>query len=111
MMTSKIYQQTATVYADVLILKHYSPPLKSGLGSTKVLKAINLLAANTAMVKRSIFVKRQYPEPAPSKIGKEDLPGGFKHEAVISGQSNPLYDLSCGIVQIDNVKVLFNATA
>jgi len=111
MMTSKIYKQTATVYADVLILKHYSPPLKSGLGSTKVLKTNNFMAANSATVKRSIFVNQQYPEPAPSKIGKEDLPGGFKHEAVISGQSTPLYNLSRGIVQIDNVKVLFNATA
>ena len=69
------------------------------------------MAPNTAMYWRSIFLKQQYPEPMPSKIGKEDLPGGFKHEAVISGQLAPLYNLSRGIVQIDNVKVLFKATA
>lgn len=63
------------------------------------------------MEKKAIFLRGQYPDPLPNRIGEEDLPYGFRRQNIISGRANPTYDLARGIVQIDGVKVLFDARA
>ena len=89
--------------------EHFSEPLKSKLGSTHVQVFRSLISQLTAIPHKKAFIREQYPEPLPSKIGEEDLPGGFRSEGILSGQKSPLYDLVQGIVQVDNVKVLFDA--
>ena len=46
-----------------------------------------------------------------ARVGEDDLPGGFRRTNVLTGMARPLYDLARGIVQIDGVKVLFDARA
>lgn len=88
--------------------EHFSAPLKSKLGTTHVQVFRSIISQMTAIPHKKAFIRDNYPEPLPSKIGEEDLPGGFKREGTMTGQKNPLYDFARGIVQIDGVKVLFD---
>ena len=92
-------------------LEHYPEPLSSKLGTTHVQVLRSIISQSKAIPHKKPFTREHYPEPLPSNIGEEDLPGGFKRDAVITGQKNPLYDFARGIVQIDDVKVLFDAQA
>jgi len=89
--------------------EHFSAPLKSKLGTTHVQVFRSIISQMTAIPHKKAFIRDNYPEPMPSKIGDEDLPGGFRSEGILTGQKNPLYDLVRGIVQVDGVKVLFDA--
>lgn len=101
----------AIIHQPVLTGNQYPEPAPSGVGSTPVLASKGFIVTNTAMLTRRAFLRTQTPPPAPNRIGEEDLPGGFRDQAILSGQASPLYDLSRGIVQIDGVSVLFDATA
>ena len=103
-------QQSATVKRSVMLLKQMPEPLPPQLGQTKIFPD-SILDANSATVKKDIFIHSQYPSPLQSNIGKNDLPGGFRREAVLSNRSTPTYDIVRGIVQVDDVAVLFNAWA
>ena len=91
--------------------KQFLDILPSGAGQTKVLLMEPMPVENTAMIQQKVFSKSQYTKPLSSKIGQEDLPGGLRRDSIISGQSRPLDDLVRGIVQINNIKVLFDAFA
>jgi len=103
--------QSAIQHKSLFILKQYPEPLPSALGTHKVLPSKGLIVTNSATQKKSVFIRKQHPGPPPNKIGEEDLPGGFKHSNVMTGQKKPLYDLSRGIIQIDDVTVLFDVKA
>ncbi len=103
--------QSATVQQSVFTRGQYSAPLASGVGHTDVFAMDNVLAGQSATIKKDIFQLRQYPKPLPSNIGKEDLPGGFRKENLISGQKAPVGDLARGVIQIDDVKVLVDLRA
>ena len=103
-----INEISATVKRPAFIRDQIPEPAPSKVGSTRILPK-SVIIEQSATVKQDIFVLRQFPKPRPSTIGNEDLPGGFIKEAIISGRKNPTYDLVNGIVQIDDVKVMFNA--
>lgn len=107
MIESILNQQSATVRQKVFIRRQYSEPLASGVGSTDVFAMKSAMTQQTAMKKVDVFIRSQYPKPLESNIGKEDLPGGFQREAILSGQHAPLTDLAGGVVQVDDVKVLY----
>ena len=107
---SILNQKSATIKQDVLYLKQMPEPLPPALGSLEFLPKSEI-NQQSATVKRSMFIRKPIPDPLPSKIGEEDLPGGFRKEALMSGRKNPVYDLVKGVVQIDDVNVLFNAWA
>ncbi|MFC1693794.1 hypothetical protein ACFL1R_09845 [Candidatus Latescibacterota bacterium] len=96
------------IHRKVLLLKQYPEPAPSAVGSTDVFVYKNKIFHQTAMHTRKAFLRKQYPDPAPNRIGEEDLPGGFERERNFLGQSQPLHDLAGGIVQVDNIKVLFD---
>jgi len=98
-------------HQNIFYLNQYPKPLPPSVGSTRILGSKGLIVTNTAMIQRSLFIRKHYPEPPPNKIGEEDLPGGFRHSNIMTGRGSPLYDLSRGIIQIDDVKVLFDAKA
>ena len=104
-------RQSAIPHKSLFVLKQHPEPLPSALGTLKVLPSKGFIITNSAMQKKSLFLRKQYPDPPPNKIGEEDLPGGFKHSNIMSGQGSPLYDLSRGIIQIDDVTVFFDAKA
>lgn len=108
MMEGVMSSSSAVVPAKVLMLEQFPEPLPSGLGSTDVLLIQNNLSRNSATVKRDAFILDQYPEPLPFTFPEGDLPGGFEKHAIISGEANPLSDLAHGVVQVDDVKVLFD---
>ncbi|MFC1573650.1 hypothetical protein ACFL30_00540 [Candidatus Latescibacterota bacterium] len=107
---SKINQTSATVKRHAFILDPIPKPAPSKVGSTRILPK-SIIIEQSATVKQDIFVLKQSPEPRPSTIGDEDLPGGFRKENIISGRKNPTYDLVNGVVQIDDVKILFSVWA
>jgi len=107
---SLISRNSATIKRDVLILKQIPEPLPPALGSTEFLQK-SMVNNQSATVKRSVFFLENIPAPLPSKIGEEDLPGGFRKEAIINGRANPTHDFVRGVVQVDDVKVLFSAWA
>lgn len=108
-----VYQHVTKVGTAIMHKKtfkeHFSAPLKSKLGTTHVQVFRSIISQLTAIPHKKAFIRENYPEPMPSKIGDEDLPGGFRSEGILTGQKNPLYDLVRGIVQVDGVKVLFDA--
>lgn len=110
-MRNQIADNTAVIHQRVLILNQYPEPLESGLGSTPVMPSKGYVAENTAMLNSPAFILEQTPSALPNRIGEEDMPGGFRQQAILTGQSSPLADLGRGIVQIDGVKVLFDARA
>ena len=65
----------------------------------------------TATIPPSFLKKSPFPDPPHNKIGEEDLPGGFKLSDVMNGKSSPMYDLSRGVVQVDNIAIFFDAKA
>ena len=93
------------------MLKQTPDPLPSGLGQTRLFSMASFSERHSAMEHKRTFIKKHYPDPLPSEIGIEDLPGGFRRENTLSGMSRPLYDLARGIVQVDGIKVLFDARA
>ena len=99
---------SAVVHAKAFIRDQLLEPMPSGAGQTDVFAMKNSIAQSSATVRRDILILKQYPAPLESGIGKEDLPGGFRWHSTISGQANPLQDFARGIVQIDDVKVLFD---
>ena len=109
--TNIIGQNSASVQRDAFILKQTPPPLPSALGTVDVLPMKSIIHNFPPMPFKSLFILSQYPDPPPNKIGEEDLPGGFKRTNIISEKSSPLYDLSSGIVQLDNIHVFFDALA
>lgn len=106
-----ISQQTPMPFKKAFSLKQYPEPLPSGAGRTDVFSMKSAINQNTAMEHNDQYNLRQYPEPLPSKIGEEDLTGGFRRSNTLSGQMNPLSDLTRGIIQIDGVIILFDAYA
>ena len=102
--------RSATVKRSIFILHQIPDPLPPALGSTEILQK-SVINSYSATVKRSVFTLNQFPGPIPSKIGEEDLPGGFIKEAILSGRKNPTSDMVKGIVQVDDIKVLFNTWA
>jgi len=110
MIENQVNKLSAIVHQSVFFLKQFPKSLPSGLGSTDVLVHQTNISHHRATIHQKVMIREQYPQPLPSEIGKDDLPGGLKKENV-SGQSQPLYDLARGVVQIDEVKVLFNAIA
>lgn len=105
-----INQASAILKRPAFILDPIPEPAPSKVGSTRILPK-SIIIEQSATVKQDIFVLKQTPEPRPSTIGDEDLPGGFRKGNINSGRKNPTYDLVNGVVQIDDVKVLFNAWA
>ena len=103
--------QSAIPHKSLFIHKQYPEPLPSALGTHKVLPSKGFIVTNSATQKKSLFIKKQLPDPPPNKIGEEDLPGGFKHSNIMTGQGSPLYDLSRGIIRIDDVTVFFDVKA
>jgi hypothetical protein len=110
-MENIIAGQSAVIQQDVLILRQHPKPLESGIGQTEVFAMDGIIEKNPPLPFRSPFLFRQYPNPLESNIGKEDLPGGFRKQSIFSGQNAPFQDLAKGIIQIDGVKVLFDAKA
>ena len=108
-MKNVIAEQSAVIRADVLILSHYPEPLESGVGETDVFAMDGVIESNPHLPFRSPFLLRQHPDPLESNIGKDDLPGGFRKDAIVSGQKAPFQDLARGIIRIDGVKTLFDA--
>ena len=96
---------------QVLYQNQYPEPAPSGVGSTRVLGSKGYVEQNTATIHQSLMILQHYPEPAPNTIGQEDLPGGFRKSSILNGQSQALYHLSRGVIQVDGVKVLFDAKA
>jgi len=107
---SILNQNSATVKRDVLYLKQMPEPLPPALGTLEFLPKSEI-NQQPATVPYSIYLNSPIPNPLPSNIGIEDLPGGFRKENLMSGRRNPTTDLVKGVVQIDDVKVLFNAWA
>ena len=107
MITNILSEQPPMVRYNIFIHRQYSDPLASGVGSTDVFAMKNAIARQPAMQKADVFTLSQYPSPLESNIGKEDLPGGFRRDSVLSGQRAPIADLARGVVQVDDVKVLF----
>ncbi|MBN1294237.1 MAG: hypothetical protein JXB48_20550 [Candidatus Latescibacteria bacterium] len=107
----RIVRTGSAVIQPKLFLDQYPVPLQSNLGSTLVEVAPAASTLYKTFIQHKAFIREQYPAPLPSKIGQEDLPGGFRHEAVMSGQSRAIYNLARGVVQIDGIKVLFDAQA
>ncbi|MFC1608190.1 hypothetical protein ACFL47_09485 [Candidatus Latescibacterota bacterium] len=103
-------QQSATVKRRAFMLKQMPEPLPPQLGATKIFPD-SVFDANSATVQKDIFIHSQYPSPLQSNIGKRDLPGGFRKEAVLNNRATPTYDIVRGIVKIDDVIVMFNAWA
>jgi hypothetical protein len=99
----------AMVSRSIFIHHQYSDPLASGAGSTEVFSMKNDIARTPVLQKKDSFDRSQYPKPLESNIGKEDLPGGFLSEDILSGQHAPLTDLTRGVVQRDDVKILFQS--
>ena len=110
-MKNIITRQSAIQHKSLFVLKQHPEPLPSALCTHKVLPTKGFIVTNSATQKKSLFIRKQYPNPLPNIIGEEDLPGGFRHSNIMTGQGSPLYDLSRGIIQIDDVTVLFDAKA
>ena len=108
---SKVGSTDVLLYKKVLIRDQIPDPLPPALGSTKILLERSFSERYSATIQPHIITTNPFPEPSPSKIGEEDLPGGFKKKNLVSGKNTPLYDLSRGIVQIDGVAVFFDAKA
>ena len=104
-------RQSAIQHKSLFILKQYPEPLPSAVGTHKILPSKGLIVTNSATEIKSVFIRNQFPEPAPNKIGEEDLPGGFKKSNVMTGQGSPLFDLSSGVVRVDEVAVFFDVKA
>jgi hypothetical protein len=109
MIQSVINTQSATVMRSIFIRGQFPEPLPSGAGSTEVFAMQNEFARHPATVKKDALILNQYPAPLESNIGREDLPGGFRREAILGGQSEPVGDLASGVVQVDGVKILFRS--
>ncbi len=110
-MSNTIFSQSATVRQKVFWMDQYPKPAKSGVGSTRILGSKGYIEENSATMHQSLLILQHYPEPAPNTIGQEDLPGGFRKDNILNGQSETLYNLSRGVIQVDSVKVLFDAKA
>ena len=110
-MSNSIFSRSATIPAQVLRLNQFPGPARSGVGSTRILGSKGFVEQNTATIHQSLLLLEHYPEPAPNTIGQEDLPGGFRKSSIMNGQSEALYNLSRGVIQVDGVKVLFDAKA
>jgi hypothetical protein len=108
MIQSIINNQSATVRQSAFIRGQFPEPLPSGAGSTDVFAMKNEFAQHPATVKKDVLILNQYPAPLKSNIGKEDLPGGFRSEAILNGQSEPVGDLARGVVQVNGVKILYS---
>jgi hypothetical protein len=102
---------SAVVPARVLMMDQFPEPLPSGLGSTDVFLIQNVFPNESATIRQDAFLLNQYPAPLKFTFPEVDLPGGFRKQAIINGEANPLNDLASGIVQIDGVKVLFDMKA
>jgi hypothetical protein len=110
MKRQSIFSESATVKKPVLYMEQIPEPLPPALWELDFLPE-NPMNQQPATVKKDAFMFETYPEPAPNTIGEEDMPGGFIKEAVMNGRKSPTYDFVHGIVQIDDVTVLFNAMA
>lgn len=94
-----------------LIPSQFPPVLPSGLGSTRVLGTKGFVETNHATIDFTPTAPGAFPETTPSPIGQEDLPGGFKWDNILSGQSSALYSLASGYIQIDGIAVIFDVHA
>ena len=103
--------RSATIKQRAFIREQIPEPLPPALGSTDIFAFKSLISQQPAIEHRSLFLFEQLLQPAPSKIGEEDLPGGFKKEYILNGQPRPLYSLARGIVEIEDIKVLFDIRA
>jgi len=110
-MRTVVSRQTPMAGRKPFTREQYPEPLPSGLGATDVFSMETYMETNKALEHKRAFIQEHFPAPLPNRIGEEDLPGGFRRRNVMSGMSRPLYDLARGIVQIDDVKVLFDARA
>ncbi len=108
---SKSNMSLRSVNRSAFILNQNPDPLPSGVGSTEIFSMKGFTRLYSAMYNLPSFILRQYPDPLPNKIGEEDFPNGIVRSYILSGQRNPLSDLSRGIIQVDNIKVLFDARA
>lgn len=108
---SRVGSTLVLPYRKTFIRENIPEPLPPALGSTRVFFVKTFSETNTATVPPEVLSRSQYPPPAPNRIGEEDLPGGFRRTDILGGQSSPMYDLSRGVVQIDVVKVFFDARA
>ncbi|MFC1511896.1 hypothetical protein ACFL5H_01715 [Candidatus Latescibacterota bacterium] len=111
-MTAVSQTGTATQAGAYTAYRHnrsgqFSPPL----ASTGAIPTTSLSSGSQAMVTTPAFLLGGIPSPPPNHIGETDFPGGFTKSNVLSGQTAPLADLSRGIVQIEGVAVLFDASA
>jgi len=109
--SNSIFSRSASIPAQVLRLNQFPEPAQSGVGSTRILGSKGFVEENSATMHKSLQILPHYPDPAPNTIGQEDLPGGFRRSAILNGQSEALYNLSRGVIQVDGVKVLFDAQA
>ena len=110
-LSSKVGSTLVLPHQKVLLRDQIPEPLPSAVGSTRIFLGRSSFEKYTATVSPRVLRKSQYPDPPPIKIGEEDLPGGFKKKNLVSGKNTPLYDLSRGVVQIDNIALFFDAKA
>ncbi|MCE5249570.1 hypothetical protein LLG96_05045 [bacterium] len=107
----KMSDRSAIIQQRAFTREQIPEPLPPAVGSTDIFAFKSLISQQPAMEQRSQFLLEQTPPPMPSKIGEEDLPGGFKKENILNGQPRPLYGLVRGIVEIEDVIVLFDIRA
>jgi len=90
-------------------------PMESNIGKGDIPGGISRTPiddmTNSAMVEQRILYLDHKVRPMESNVGKGDLPGGFSKSNVMSGRSNPTLKFAKGIVELDGIKVLFDATA
>ncbi len=108
---AKVGSTLVLPHQKVFLRDQFPEALPPAVGSTRILLGRSFSEIYTATVSPRVLRKSQYPDPPPIKIGEEDLPGGFKLSNRMNGKSSPMYDLSRGIVQIDDIAVFFDAKA
>ena len=98
-------------YQEVLLYDQFPKAPTAPVKTTRIFFAQSFSEKNTATISPDVLRKNQFPDPPPNKIGEEDLAGGFRLSDILTGKSSPMYDLSSGIVQVDNIALFFDAKA
>lgn len=99
------------INAAALTSSQFPPALPSGLGSTRILGSRGFMETNRATMDFTPNAPGAFPETLPSPIGREDLPGGFRWDNILTGQSSALYGLASGNIRIEGIAVIFDARA
>ncbi len=108
---SKVGSTLVLLYQKVFLKDQFPEAPSKVVSSVKIFPTRSFTERYTATITPSLIEKSPFPNPPPNKIGEEDLPGGLRLTNVITGKSSPMYDLSSGIVRIDNIAVFFDAKA